>query len=432
METDAKIKVDNLYKIFGPNPKRAFPLIEQGKTREEILEKTGNVVAVRGVSFEIKQKETFVIMGLSGSGKSTLIRTVNRLIEATSGHIYVDGEDVTQMDAETLRQKRRYLMSMVFQHFGLLPHRNVTNNVEFGLEIGGMDKEERREKAMKAINLVGLKGYEFAMPDELSGGMQQRVGLARALANDPEILLMDEAFSALDPLIRSQMQDELLELQAKMHKTIMFITHDLDEALKLGDRILILGPDGTARQLGTPEQILSNPADEYVAKFVEDVDKTKVITVSSIMRKVPVVTSPKDGPGAASRTMEKNGISSIFVVDTERRLKGLAKIDDTVQLQREKKDKLEGILETDIYTTYVSTAIADLLPIAIKSRYPIAVVDEDGKFKGIVDRAAIINEMREDTSDEQTTSHYSEYAERTEGLEKPEDTEEQASQTEKK
>jgi glycine betaine/proline transport system ATP-binding protein len=422
METDAKIKVENLYKIFGPSPKRAFPLIEQGKTREEILEKTGNVVAVRGVSFEIQKRETFVIMGLSGSGKSTLIRTVNRIIEATSGHIYIDGEDVTQMDRETLREKRRYQLSMVFQHFGLLPHRNVVNNVEFGLEIGGMEKEERREKAMSAIDLVGLKGYEFAMPDELSGGMQQRVGLARALANDPEILLMDEAFSALDPLIRSQMQDELLELQAKMHKTIMFITHDLDEALKLGDRILILGPDGTARQLGTPEQILSKPADDYVAKFVEDVDKTKVITVSSIMRKVPAVTTPKDGPGAASRTMEKNGISSIFVVDSERRLKGLARIDDTVRLQKEKKDNLEEILETDIYTTYVSTAIADLLPIAMQTRYPIAVVDEDGKFKGIVDRAAIINEMREDTSEEHTTSHYSEYAERTEGLEVPEDT----------
>jgi glycine betaine/proline transport system ATP-binding protein len=275
---------------------------------------------------------------------------------------------------------------------------------------------------MSAIDLVGLKGYEFAMPDELSGGMQQRVGLARALANDPEILLMDEAFSALDPLIRSQMQDELLELQAKMHKTIMFITHDLDEALKLGDRILILGPDGTARQLGTPEQILSKPADDYVAKFVEDVDKTKVITVSSIMRKVPAVTTPKDGPGAASRTMEKNGISSIFVVDSERRLKGLARIDDTVKMQKEKKDNLEEVLETDIYTTYATTAIADLLPIAMQSRYPIAVVDEDGKFKGIVDRAAIINEMREDTSEEPTTSHYSEYAERTEGLEVPEET----------
>jgi glycine betaine/proline transport system ATP-binding protein len=432
METNAKIKVQDLFKIFGPNPKRAFPLIEQGKTREEILEKTGNVVAVRGVSFEIQQRETFVIMGLSGSGKSTLIRTVNRLIEATSGHIYIDGEDITTMDRESLREKRRYMLSMVFQHFGLLPHRNVINNVEFGLEIGGMEKEERREKAMSAIDLVGLKGYEFAMPDELSGGMQQRVGLARALANDPEILLMDEAFSALDPLIRTQMQDELLELQAKMHKTIMFITHDLDEALKIGDRILILGPDGTARQLGTPEEILSKPADDYVAKFVQDVDKTKVITVGSIMRKVPAVTTPKDGPGAASRTMEKNGISSIFVVDSERRLKGLARIDDTVKLQKEKKENLEEILETDIYTTYATTAIADLLPIALRTRYPIAVVDEEGKFKGIVDRAAIINEVSEDTDDEFTTSHYSEYAERTEGLEQPESKPEASESTEQK
>ncbi|HDQ13539.1 MAG TPA: glycine betaine/L-proline ABC transporter ATP-binding protein, partial [Sediminispirochaeta sp.] len=304
MDEEVKIKVDNLFKIFGSNPRKAFPLIEEGLERSEILEKTGNVVAVRGVSFEIKKKETFVIMGLSGSGKSTLIRCINRLIEATSGAIYVDGKDVTKMNRDELQELRRYTMSMVFQHFGLLPHRTVQNNVEFGLEIGGMDKEERSKKAMAAIELVGLKGYENSMPDELSGGMQQRVGLARALANNPEVLLMDEAFSALDPLIRNQMQDELIELQAKMHKTIVFITHDLDEALKLGDRILILGPDGTSRQLGTPEEILSDPADDYVAKFVEKVDKTKVITVSTIMRKPPVVTVPKDGPGAASRTME--------------------------------------------------------------------------------------------------------------------------------
>ncbi|MFW6208899.1 MAG: ATP-binding cassette domain-containing protein, partial [Spirochaetota bacterium] len=222
MDDNVKIKVENLYKIFGPSPKKAFPMIEQGKERSEILEKTGNVVAVRGVSFEIKQKETFVIMGLSGSGKSTLIRCLNRLIDSTSGKIYIDGKNIVDMDREELRESRRYKMSMVFQHFGLLPHRTVVNNVEFGLEIGGMEKEERNKKAMDAIELVGLKGYENSMPDELSGGMQQRVGLARALANNPEIMLMDEAFSALDPLIRNQMQDELLELQAKMHKTIVF------------------------------------------------------------------------------------------------------------------------------------------------------------------------------------------------------------------
>ncbi|MCF7948493.1 MAG: glycine betaine/L-proline ABC transporter ATP-binding protein [Spirochaetia bacterium] len=411
MDENVKIKVDNLYKIFGPNPKKAFPLIEKGLERPEILEKTGNVVAVRGVSFEIKKKETFVIMGLSGSGKSTLIRCLNRLIDPTSGKIYIDGKNILEMDREELRESRRYMMSMVFQHFGLLPHRNVTNNVEFGLEIGGMEKEERNKKALDAIELVGLKGYEKSMPDELSGGMQQRVGLARALANNPEILLMDEAFSALDPLIRNQMQDELLELQAKMHKTIVFITHDLDEALKLGDRILILGPDGTSRQLGTPEEILSEPADDYVAKFVEKVDKTKVITVSSIMRKAPVMTIPKDGPGAASRTMEKNGISSIFVVDSDRYLKGMARIDDTVKLQKKKERDLEPILIRDIYTAYEDTPISDLLATALATKYPIVVIDKDYRYKGIVDRAAIINEVSDETEDTESPMHFSEMEE---------------------
>ncbi len=411
MEDSVKIKVENVFKIFGPNPKKAFPLIEEGKDRSEILAKTGNVVAVRGVSFEIKKKETFVIMGLSGSGKSTLIRCLNRLIDPTTGSIFIDGKDVTKMDKEQLKETRRYTMSMVFQHFGLLPHRSVVGNVEFGLEISGMEKEERNKKAMSAIELVGLKGYEKSLPEELSGGMQQRVGLARALANDPEVLLMDEAFSALDPLIRNQMQDELLELQAKMHKTIVFITHDLDEALKLGDRILILGPDGTSRQLGTPEEILSDPADEYVAKFVEKVDKTKVITVSSIMRKPPVVTAPKDGPGAASRTMEKSGISSIFVVDSDRYLKGLVRIDDTVRLQKKKERDLEPIMIKDLYTAYEDTPISDLLSTALSTKYPIAVIDKDHKFKGIVDRAAIINEVSEDAEDVDSPMHFSQMEE---------------------
>jgi len=405
---DVKITVKNLYKIFGTNPKRVYPMMEQGKTKEEILEKTGCTVAVNNVSFEVHKKETFVIMGLSGSGKSTLIRCLNRLIDPTDGQIIIDDKDLMLMDRETLRESRRYTMSMVFQHFGLLPHRTVANNVEFGLEIGGMEKGERREKAIKAIELVGLKGYEHSMPDELSGGMQQRVGLARALANDPEVLLMDEAFSALDPLIRTQMQDELLELQAKMHKTIIFITHDLDEALKLGDRIVILGPGGVIRQIGSPEEILSKPADDYVSAFVQNVDKTKVITVESIMRKVPVVNIPKDGPGAATRMMEKNHISSAFVVDSDRNLKGLIRIDDAIKLQKEKSKDIESILVNDIYTTYGSTAISDLLATALQTKYPIAVIDEDYHFRGIVDRAAILAEVSEESDDANTPTHLSE------------------------
>jgi glycine betaine/proline transport system ATP-binding protein len=410
-EQDVRIKAENLYKIFGPNPEKVFPLIDQGLSRAEILEKTGNVVAVRGVSFDIKKQETFVIMGLSGSGKSTVIRCLNRLIPATRGSIYVDGQDIMKMDKEELRKVRRYTMSMVFQHFGLLPHRTVVHNVEYGLELGGLDKSECMEKAMRAIEVVGLKGYEQSYPHELSGGMQQRVGLARALANDAEVLLMDEAFSALDPLIRNQMQDELLELQAEMHKTIVFITHDLDEALKLGDRILILGPDGTSRQMGTPEEILSDPADDYVAKFVEKVDRTKVITVGSLMSKAPVVTVPREGPGAASRTMENNKISNIYVVDSDRYLKGLVRIDDTVKLARKKERDLDSVLIKDFYSAYEDTPIADLLAAAMAAKYPIAVIDKDYRYKGIVDRATIINEVQVDTEALESPMNFAEMQE---------------------
>ncbi len=402
------IEVNNLYKIFGPNPRRVIPLIEQGMGKPEILKKTGCTVAVNNATFSIEKQETFVVMGLSGSGKSTFIRCLNRLIPPTQGDIIVDGENVSTMDAERLRQLRRYKMSMVFQHFGLLPHRNVVDNVEFGLEISGMAKEERRERAVQAIKLVGLDGYEGSRTSELSGGMQQRVGLARALANDPEILLMDEAFSALDPLIRNQLQDELLELQAKMHKTVVFITHDLDEALKLGDRIAILGPEGRVRQIGTPEEILSDPADDYVKAFVQNVDRTKVITAGAIGRQVPSIIYPRDGVEAAIRMMERNDYSSVFVTDHNRILKGLVTIDDAVKLREsnqrstEKRD-LSAILKDDVYTALATTSIADLLSAAIATNYPIAIVDEDGVFHGAVSRAAIIAEVSEATDETVTT-----------------------------
>ncbi len=399
MDSNVRIKVENLYKIFGSNPKRVYPMLKKNKSKEEILKKTGCVVAVDDVSFEIKKKETFVIMGLSGSGKSTLIRCLNRLIEPTGGKIFIDGKNIMEMDKEKLREVRRYTLSMVFQHFGLLPHRTVVDNVEFGLEISGMEKAERQKKATAALELVGLKGYEKSMPDELSGGMQQRVGLARALANEPEVLLMDEAFSALDPLIRTQMQDELLELQAKMHKTIVFITHDLDEALKLGDRILILGPGGVIRQIGTPEEILSEPADDYVSEFVQNVDKSKILTVSSIMRHAQVVNMDKDGPGTATRLMEKASMNRIFVVDSDRKLKGLVRIDDTVRLQKKKEKSLESILFDQVYTAHPSTPISELLTVAFETEYPIAVIDDDGVFHGVADRGMIIAEVSDDNEE---------------------------------
>ena len=328
----AAITVKNLFKIFGKNPEKALPLIEQGKSKDEILNETGNTVGINDASFEVKEKEMFVIMGLSGSGKSTVLRCLNRLIEPTQGTIKIGDEDITKMDKDRLLDLRRKQMSMVFQNFGLFPHRTVADNVEYGLEISGMEKEKRKEKAYEALEIVGLKGYEEQKPDELSGGMQQRVGLARALANDPEILLMDEAFSALDPLIRADMQDELLELQAEVHKTVVFITHDLDEALKIGDRIAIM-KDGYVVQVGTPEEILTNPANDYVKAFVQNVDRTKVITAQAIMRKAPTVQIPKDGPSVAIRNMEKVGVSTTYVVDENRHLKGLVSIDDAIELK---------------------------------------------------------------------------------------------------
>ncbi len=387
------IEVTNLYKIFGTNKEKAFKLIDQGKTKQEILEKTGCTVAVNNANFSINRKETFVIMGLSGSGKSTLLRCVNRLIPATKGEILVDGQDVNTMNKAQLQEVRRNKMSMVFQHFGLLPHRNVINNVEFGLEINQMDKDERKEKAQKAIELVGLNGYELSQPNELSGGMQQRVGLARALANDPEILLMDEAFSALDPLIRCQMQDELIDLQDQMHKTIVFITHDLDEALKLGDRIVILGPDGVIRQTGTPEEIISEPADDFVREFVQNVDRTKVITASTLMKKTDTVTIPKDGSATATKKMEKNGNSYIYVLDNDRRLQGIVTIEDTVKLQREKIKELDSVIKTDIYTAKPDTNLSYLLTKAFETKYPIAIINSNNKFLGVVYRSKLIAEV---------------------------------------
>jgi len=392
MTRETVIQVKGLYKIFGSDPDRAFPLLEEGLSKEDILDRTGCVVAINDASFEVHRGETFVVMGLSGSGKSTIIRCLNRLIEPTRGQVLVGGDDVMQMDDQQLRKVRRSTMSMVFQHFGLLPQRTVMRNVEFGLEISGVDQETRRDKAAQALELVGLKGYEDSMPDELSGGMQQRVGLARALANDPEVLLMDEAFSALDPLIRTQMQDELLSLQQKMHKTVVFITHDLDEALKLGDRIAILGPGGTVRQIGTPEDILTEPADDYVARFVENVDRSKVLTAGSLMKKAEPVVTSKDGPSVAVRRMEQRGLSSLFVIDSERVLRGVVHINDAVKARQAKT--LDPIVRMDdVYTTLPETALSDLVGVALESRYPLAVVDQDWKLLGILDRATILAEV---------------------------------------
>lgn len=385
----AKIKVEGLTKIFGKKPKKALDLLRQNKTKEEILKETGHTVGVNQASFEVKEGEIFVIMGLSGSGKSTLVRLLNRLIDPTTGSVWIDGEDLAKMNNEQLRQTRRKKVSMVFQNFGLFPFRTVLSNVEYGLEIQGMKKEEREKKAREALELVGLKGYEEMYPDELSGGMQQRVGLARALANDPDVLLMDEAFSALDPLIRKDMQDELIDIQNKMQKTIVFITHDLDEALRLGDRIVIM-KDGTIIQIGTPEEILMNPENEYVERFVEDVDRSKVFTVEQVMIRAETVNIDKEGPRVALQRMKEAKISSIYVTDRHRKLLGIVHAEDVSQLIKEGKDDLREAMETDVPTVTKDTVLKDMMDLLTKrTNVPVAVV-EDEKLIGIIVRGTVV------------------------------------------
>ncbi|MGP4061236.1 quaternary amine ABC transporter ATP-binding protein [Halobacillus sp. H74] len=383
-----KIEVNQMTKIFGSHPKQGVKMLEDGKSKDQILEEAGLTVGVNQASFAVEPGEFFVIMGLSGSGKSTLIRLVNRLIEPTSGEVYIDGEDITKMSQGTLIETRRKKLGMVFQKFGLFPHRTVLANVGYGLEIQGINKQEREEKARKSIEDVGLKGYETSYPDQLSGGMQQRVGLARALANDTDILLMDEAFSALDPLIRKEMQDELLHLQKKLGKTILFITHDLDEALKLGDRIAIM-KDGRIVQVGTSEEILEKPADDYVSSFVKDVDRSKVLEAHHVMKKPEVLTTYKDGPHVAVRKMEEAGVSSIFVVDKEDNYKGVLTIDDAIDAYN-KKIALEEVVREGAHITGKDRPLKDLLGIAADTKYPI-VVAEDGKLVGIISRVSILS-----------------------------------------
>ena len=382
------IEAKSLSKVFGKNPKQALKLLDKGLSKDAILKEAGNTVGVNRASFSVEAGEIFVIMGLSGSGKSTLVRLINRLIEPTEGSIFIDGEDLARIDKKALRSVRREKLSMVFQKFALFPHRTILENAEFGLEIQNAPKEERRKKAKEALEMVGLGGYIDQKPGQLSGGMQQRVGLARALANDPEVLLMDEAFSALDPLIRKEMQDELIDLQSSMKKTIIFITHDLDEALRLGDRIALM-KDGSIVQIGTPEEILVNPANDYVEKFVEDVDRSKVLTAQHIMKRPETVNIEKHGPRVALERMREEGLSSMYVVDSKRNLKGYITADDASAARKEEIGNLEGILKNDIPRVDRETSMNEIFNIIHDSPIPVAVV-EDGKLLGIIVRGAVI------------------------------------------
>ncbi|MBZ5752082.1 quaternary amine ABC transporter ATP-binding protein [Metabacillus rhizolycopersici] len=384
------VEVRNVSKIFGKSPKAAIDLLKQGKTKKEILKVTGQTVGVNNVNFKIYPGEIFVIMGLSGSGKSTLIRMFNRLIDPTIGEILIKDEDIVKMNSARLRETRQKRISMVFQNFALFPHKTIVENAEFGLEIKKVSPDERREKAMKALEVVGLKGYENQLPSQLSGGMQQRVGLARALASDTDIILMDEAFSALDPLIRKDMQDELIEIQEQYKKTIIFITHDLDEALRIGDRIALM-KDGSIIQLGTPEQIMIEPANEFVEKFVEDVDLSKVLTASHVMKRAERIGVDR-GPRVALEIMRKQGYSSIFVVDRKLKLLGAL----TAEQARQAIDQnlsISEVMTTDIPLVSEDTLLADLMDVMATSSLPISVIDEANRIKGIVIRGAVIGAL---------------------------------------
>jgi glycine betaine/proline transport system ATP-binding protein len=389
-----KIKAEKISKIFGNHPERAFKLLEEGVPKDEIFKKTKQAVGCVDVSFDCQEGEILVIMGLSGSGKSTLIRCINRLNEPTRGKITVDGEDVTALGQVELMEFRRRKFGFVFQHFALFPHRTVQANAEYGLEIQGVDPAERAEKAKKALAQVGLEGWEESLPAQLSGGMQQRVGLARALAVDPDILLMDEAFSALDPLIRRGMQDELLSLQEKVQKTIIFITHDLDEALKIGDRIVLM-KDGKVVQVGTAEEILTNPANRYVAQFVEDVDMSKVLTARSVMSSTKDVAYPKDGPHVALHKMREQAINSIFVVGRDGSLKGLISASAAKEAADRGDKDISGALDyTDLETVDPETSLNDLFTLLAERNLPLPVV-EDGKLVGMVVRGAVLSALGE-------------------------------------
>lgn len=328
-----KIELLNIYKIFGKNPKRVYEMLQAGAPDDEVRERLGAVLAVLDVSFEVKEGEIFVVMGLSGSGKSTLVRSINRLYEPTAGTVMIDGMDVTSLNTKELRELRARKVSMVFQHFALFPHRTVLENTGWGLEVKKEEKATIAKRAREALKLVGLDGWEDKVPEQLSGGMKQRVGLARALATDSDVLLMDEAFSALDPLIRSEMQEQLIDLQDKMHKTIVFITHDLNEAMYLGDRIAIM-KSGRIDQVGTAEDILRHPATEYVAAFIQDVDRSRVLTAASIMEEPIAYILAREGPSAAIKAMRERQVSALFVVGPERRLYGTALDEEVIKAVR--------------------------------------------------------------------------------------------------
>ena len=384
-----KIVVENLFKIFGNHPEKALELLRQGKDKDAILEKTGMTVGVQDANFVVNSGEIFVVMGLSGSGKSTLVRMLNRLIEPTSGKVMVDGKDVVKMKHDELVKFRLHNMSMVFQSFALMPHLTVLENVAFGLNLAKIDKGKQHERSIAALEQVGLTGWEDSYPAQLSGGMQQRVGLARGLAVDPDILLMDEAFSALDPLIRTEMQDELLKLQKNDQRTIVFISHDLDEALRIGDRIAIM-EGGSVVQVGTPEEILQNPADDYVRAFFRGVDPTNVISAGDIVRdtQLTIIKSRVGSLRAAHELLSSQDRDFGYVLDSERKFLGLVTAEKLQELLE------AGAVDNPIDQGFITKAtpvqlddsMQDILPEVASRSWPVPVIDAQGVYQGVVSK----------------------------------------------
>ena len=384
-----QIIIKNIFKIFGPDPKKAIALIDQGLTKEEVLEKTGMTVGVNNADFSIKRGEIFVVMGLSGSGKSTLVRMFNRLIEPSAGEIHINGQNITAMENKDLVKFRLKHMSMVFQSFALMPHLTVLENAAFGLELAGEPKARRNERALAALSQVGLEGWEEQYPKQLSGGMQQRVGLARALAADPDIMLMDEAFSALDPLIRTEMQDELIKLQEDSDRTIVFISHDLDEALRIGDRIAIM-EGGRVVQVGTPEEILQNPADDYVRAFFRGVDPTNVISAGEIVNThYPTIIKTKKGDIRSSlELLNARDFNHGYVLNAKRQFLGVISIDSLQEAVESGRagEPLDTCYLEDVNPANINDNMQDILPEVASKAFPVPVLDDNNVFKGVVSK----------------------------------------------
>jgi glycine betaine/proline transport system ATP-binding protein len=408
-QKDTIIRVEHVSKLYGPNKSEAAKMMEAGSNKDEVYKKTGCTVALWDVNLEIPKGKIFVIIGLSGSGKSTIVRCFNQLNRPTSGRVIFEGRDLEEMNKKELLDFRRHKISMVFQSFGLMSHRDVLGNIVYGLEVrekghslplpiwdlfGGKESAKRaarEKKGMEVISMVGLEGWEHQSCEQLSGGMRQRVGIARALATDPEVLLMDEPFSALDPLVRRDMQFELLQIQRKLQKTVIFITHDIDEAFKLGDTVAIMR-DGKVVQVDTPEQMSAHPADDYVKEFIGSADKSKVLTVRNIMITPSSITRLTDGPAHAILEMRKNALSTVYVVDDQLRLAGILTIQDAIRAQKEGLS-ISQVVRKDVQTTAPEVLVADIMPVAAEATYPIAVVDPDGQLKGIVTKASVLSSL---------------------------------------